>query len=63
MYWTFKFDKMSKFSIISKYRTRDSDFVFLHFCDDERPSSIADLTFDSVMWCEVLSSKLGSGLP
>ena len=33
MYWTLNSDKISKISRIAKHRTRDSDFVFLHFCD------------------------------
>ena len=33
MYWTLNSDKIMKISRIAKYRERDSDFVFLNFCD------------------------------
>ena len=36
MYWTFNSDEISKISEIEKYGTRNSDFVFLDFGDDEQ---------------------------
>ena len=36
MYWTLNSDEISKISLIEKYGTRNSDFVFLGFGDDKQ---------------------------
>ena len=36
MYWTLNSDKIRKSSLIAKYRTRDSEVVFLDSGDDEQ---------------------------
>ena len=60
MYWTLNSDMISKSSGIAKYRTRDSDVVFLDFGDGEVsvPQLLKNIIIDMYFKCFCFSATL-----